>query len=150
MANPQWKSADAAVHALAMFVGPNAYVTPSWYPSKKAHGKVVPTWNYLAVHARGSIEFYDDSDRLRALVTRLTETHEAARAAPWAVGDAPDDFIRGMLRAIVGFDLPIQRLEGKWKMSQNRPEEDREGVVAGLKEDGVEAVAAIVAARNPS
>ncbi len=135
-ANPQWRSLKAGVPALAMFLGPHAYITPSWYPSKKAHGKVVPTWNYVAVHAHGSLEFYDDPERLRALVTRLTATHEAGRAAPWAVSDAPEDYLRGMLRAIVGFDLPLQRLEGKWKMSQTRPEEDRVAVVAGLRAEG--------------
>ncbi len=112
----------------------------------------MPTWNYVAVHAHGSLEFYDDPERLRALVTRLTATHEAGRAAPWAVSDAPEDYLRGMLRAIVGFDLPLQRLEGKWKMSQNRPEEDRVAVVAGLRAEGgpvEEAVAERVAGLRP-
>jgi transcriptional regulator len=129
--------------ALAMFVGPNAYVTPSWYATKRETGKVVPTWNYLAVHAYGRLSFFDDAERLLALVTHLTETHEAPRAAPWAVSDAPADFVQGMLRAIVGFALPITRLEGKWKMSQNRPATDRAGVVEGLRREGGPAEASV-------
>ena len=131
-ANPQWRSVTAGTEALAMFMGPDAYITPSWYETKRQTGKVVPTWNYVAIHAYGTVEFYDDADRLLALVTKLTQTHEGKRAAPWAVSDAPADFIRGQLKGIVGFELPITRLEGKWKMSQNRPAEDRAGVIAGL------------------
>lgn len=134
--NPQWKAAPAGAQALAMFVGPNAYITPSWYPTKSETGKVVPTWNYLAVHAYGEIEFFDDPSRLRDHVTRLTQAHESARAAPWAVSDAPADYIDKMLGAIVGFTLTIARLEGKWKMSQNRVQLDRAGVLAGLTREG--------------
>ncbi|HEX9490409.1 MAG TPA: FMN-binding negative transcriptional regulator [Stellaceae bacterium] len=150
-ANPQWRRATREVQALAIFLGPDAYITPAWYETKRQSGKVVPTWNYVAIHAYGPLTFYEDRDRLLALVTRLTETHEAARDQPWAVSDAPKDFIAGMLKAIVGFELPIARLEGKWKMSQNRPAADRAGVVAGLtREGGPEegAVAEIVAARS--
>jgi transcriptional regulator len=132
---------------LAIFLGPNAYVTPSWYAAKREHGKVVPTWNYVAVHAYGRLEWFDDADRLLALVTRLTDTHEAALPAPWAVSDAPADFVRGMLKGIVGFALPIARLEGKWKMSQNRPAADRPGVVDGLTQADAPAVAALVVER---
>lgn len=135
-ANPQWRRVAAGVPALAIFLGPDAYVSPSWYPTKAETGKVVPTWNYVAVHAYGAIEFFDDKARLLDLVTRLTEQHEGARASPWAVSDAPADYIEGMLGAIVGFAVPIDRLEGKWKMSQNRPAEDRAGVVAGLAAEG--------------
>ena len=131
-ANPQWRRAAAAAHALAIFLGPDAYISPSWYASKQQTGKVVPTWNYVAVHAAGAVRFYDDADRLLALVTRLTARHETPRATPWAVTDAPDDYIRGLLTQIVGFEIPIARLEGKWKLSQNRPEVDRLGVAAGL------------------
>ena len=123
---------------------------PAWYETKRRTGKVVPTWNYVAVHAYGRIEFFDDEDRLRTLVTRLTERHEAGRPAPWSVSDAPADYVRSMLRAIVGFALPIGRLEGKWKMSQNRPPEDRAGVVSALHSAGDTEVADLVgAARKP-
>jgi transcriptional regulator len=130
-ANRQWQLAPTG-EALAIFSGPDAYVTPSWYASKREHGKVVPTWNYVAVHAHGPVEFFDDAERLREIVTRLTLRHEAGRAEPWAVSDAPDRFIDAQLRGIVGLRLPITRLFGKRKMSQNRPEADRVGVVAGL------------------
>jgi transcriptional regulator len=132
------------VQALAIFQGPDAYITPSWYATKRENGKVVPTWNYVTIHAYGPVEFFDDTERLRAIVTRLTERQEAARAEPWAVSDAPADFIDGMLRGIVGFALPIARLEGKWKMSQNRPAQDRAGVITGLEADGMEDVADLV------
>jgi transcriptional regulator len=135
-ANPQWRRAVAGVAALAIFLGPDAYVTPSWYATKRATGKVVPTWNYVAIHAYGELSFFDDPDRLLNLVTRLTEGREARREEPWAVTDAPADFIRGQLKGIVGFELPIARLEGKWKMSQNRPAEDRAGVIGGLTREG--------------
>jgi transcriptional regulator len=141
--NPQWRRIAAGTEALAVFLGPNAYVSPSWYPTKQEHGKVVPTWNYVAIHAAGPVEFYEDGDRLLALVTRLTETHEAPRSQPWAVSDAPADYVRGMVKGIVGFELPIARLEGKWKMSQNRPAEDRTGVVDGLRREGGPEEAAI-------
>jgi transcriptional regulator len=149
-ANPQWRDPSGKVQALAIFLGPNAYVTPSWYATKRATGKVVPTWNYAAIHAYGPVQFFDDAERLLALVTRLTETHERPRAQPWAVSDAPADFVQGMLRAIVGFELPIARLEGKWKMSQNRPAEDRAGVVEGLAREGSPEVAELVVERNRS
>ena len=129
-ANPQWRTATG--EALAIFMGPDAYVSPSFYPSKAQTGKVVPTWNYLAVHAWGPVEFFDDADRLRDVVTRLTDRHESGRAAPWNVSDAPADFIRAQLRAIVGLRMPITRIEGKAKMSQNRSVEDRKGVADGL------------------
>ena len=104
----------------------------------------MPTWNYVAIHAYGTVEFFDDRDRLREVVTRLTERQETPRADPWAVTDAPADFTQGMLNGIVGFVLPIARLEGKWKMSQNRPAEDRAGVIAGLEAEGQEEVADLV------
>jgi transcriptional regulator len=132
-ANPVWKEARTTREALVIFLGPDAYVTPSWYATKAATGKVVPTWNYLAVHARGTLEFFDDAARLRTLVTDLTRTHEAGRARPWTVSDAPSGYIDTMLRAIVGVELTITRLEGKWKLSQNRDAADREGVRAGLR-----------------
>ena len=133
-ANGQWRDTLPGSKALAIFTGPDAYVSPSWYATKRETGKVVPTWNYVAIHAYGEPTFFDDAERLRALVARLTERHEAGRPAPWSIADAPADYIAGMLRAIVGVALPIERLEGKWKLSQNRPEADRVGVIAGLGE----------------
>ncbi len=142
--NPQARGAVPGVEALAIFQGPDAYITPSWYATKRENGKVVPTWNYVAIHAYGPVEFFDDKERLRAIVTRLTERQESTRAEPWAVTDAPADFTDVMLKGIVGFALPIVRLEGKWKMSQNRPAQDRAGVVDGLTEQGREEVAALI------
>lgn len=130
-ANPQWKT-DAS-EAMAIFMGPDAYVTPSWYVTKQETGKVVPTWNYVAVHAYGPVEFFDEPDRLLEAVTRLTRLHEANRREPWEVSDAPAQFIEGQLRGIVGVRLPIVRLDAKSKMSQNRNEADRDGVVRGLR-----------------
>ena len=131
-ANPQWKELQDGAEALVIFAGAEAYVSPGFYPSKAEHGKVVPTWNYVAVHAYGSAEVFTDADRLRSLVSALTDRHEAGRAQPWKVADAPADYIDGMLRAIVGFALPIQRLEGKRKLSQNRSTADIAGVREGL------------------
>ena len=147
-ANPQWRTALADQEALAIFTGPWAYITPSWYPTKRKTGKVVPTWNYVAIHAYGRLKFIDDPERARANVTGLTNRHEAGAAVPWQVTDAPADYIEAMLKAIVAFELTITRLEGKWKMSQNRPAEDRAGVVAGLTGEGEEEVAAIVTERS--
>jgi len=132
-ANPQWKTPPIG-EAMAIFMGPDAYVTPSWYATKQENGKVVPTWNYVAVHAYGPVEFFEDPERLLDVVTRLTRLHEEPRTLPWAVGDAPADFIAAQLRGIVGVRLPIRRMEGKRKMSQNRSEVDRRGVAAGLAE----------------
>ena len=130
-ANPQWCLPPLG-EAMVIFTGPDAYVTPSWYATKRETGRVVPTWNYVAVHAYGRAEFFEDQDRLLAAVTRLTDLHEAKRAEPWAVTDAPEPFIRSQLRGIVGLRLPIARIEGKRKMSQNRSAADRAGVAAGL------------------
>lgn len=130
-ANTQWKLLPTG-DAMALFMGPDAYISASWYATKQEHHKVVPTWNYVAVHAYGAIEFFEDVDRLLEVVTRLTNQHEQSQAKPWAVTDAPDAFIRAQLRGIVGLRLPITRLEGKRKMSQNRSAKDRAGVVAGL------------------
>jgi transcriptional regulator len=129
-ANPQWRTGGQ--EGLVMFMGPDAYVTPSWYVTKQMNGKVVPTWNYAAVHAYGPVEFFEDADRLLALVTRLTDHHEKPRTAPWAVSDAPPAFIQSQLKGIVGVRIPITRIEGKQKMSQNRTPEDRAGVKRAL------------------
>jgi transcriptional regulator len=129
-ANPLCTHAGA--QALAVFTGPDAYVSPNWYPSKREHGKVVPTWNYTMVQARGALRAIDDAPWLRALVGRLTERHEAAQAQPWSVSDAPDDYVQQMLRAIVGIEIELVSLLGKWKVSQNRSAADRAGVALGL------------------
>ncbi|MGV3552006.1 FMN-binding negative transcriptional regulator [Rhizobium sp.] len=133
--NTQWK-VPVIGEGLAVFLGPDAYVTPSWYAAKAEHGKVVPTWNYETVQTRGPVEFFDDADRLLDVVRRLTDLHEGERKAPWSVDDAPDAFIAGQLRGIVGMRMLITSLEGKRKMSQNRSEADRAGVKAGLAESG--------------
>ena len=135
-ANPQW-SAPAIGDAMAIFMGPDAYITPSWYATKRETEKVVPTWNYVAVHAYGPVEFFEDASRLLDVVTRLTNHHEKALteqsgAKAWSVSDAPETFIQAQLRGIVGLRMPITRLEGKRKMSQNRNAADRKGVVEGL------------------
>lgn len=131
-ANPQWKDLQDGAEALVIFAGADAYVSPGFYPSKAEHGKAVPTWNYIAVHAYGTADVFTDAGRLHDLVSALTERHETGRAQPWKVTDAPADYIDGMLKAIVGFALPIQRLEGKRKLGQNRSSADIAGVREGL------------------
>ncbi|WP_201191327.1 FMN-binding negative transcriptional regulator [Pseudomonas fluorescens] len=131
-ANPQWKELQEGAEALVIFAGADAYVSPGFYPGKAEHGKVVPTWNYVAVHAYGTAQVITDAEPLLDLVSALTDRHEAGRAQPWKVADAPADYIDGMLKAIVGFALPIQRLEGKRKLSQNRSSADMAGVREGL------------------
>jgi len=132
-ANPLWQNRDGGVDALAIFHGPQQYITPSWYPSKKEHGKVVPTWNYAVVHAHGPLTTIEDPAWLRAHLEALTGQQEGGRPVPWFVSDAPDDFIAHQLKGIVGFELTIGRIEGKWKVSQNRDERDRTGVSRGLR-----------------
>jgi len=130
-ANKHWKDTG---DALAIFLGPYAYISPSWYPGKREHGREVPTWNYISVHAHGRLETIEEPAPLRSLLTRLVDRHERGRAEPWHIDDAPPGYIEQMLRAIVGLRLPIEHLEGKWKLGQNRPPADREGVIAGLRE----------------
>lgn len=143
--NPHWRTAEAEAGAsLAIFQGPDAYISPSWYPSKQAEGKAVPTWNYVAVHAYGRLEVFHEAEALLDLVGRLSDRFEAGRPHPWSVADAPESYIAAMLNGIVGVRLRIERLEGKWKLSQNRSAADRAGVVAGLRgepETGAAAVA---------
>jgi transcriptional regulator len=134
-ANPHASLAAPDVQTLVIFQGHDGYITPSYYATKREHGKVVPTWNYAAIHAYGTLEVFDDPARLLDVVTQLTNQHEMLRTKPWAVTDAPDNFIQGMLRGIVGISLPIVRLEGKVKMSQNRPASDQTGVMTGLQHD---------------
>jgi transcriptional regulator len=131
-ANPQWKDSDLSKPALAIFMGPDAYVSPSWYPSKHEHGRVVPTWNYRVVHVRGTLTLFEAPDELRAHVEALTDRHEGRFALPWKVSDAPEEFIQRQLKGIVGLRLQIESIDGKAKLSQNRSEPDRLGVVAGL------------------
>ena len=127
-----WRTLRADVEALAVFQGPQAYVSPGWYPSKREHGKVVPTWNYAVVHAQGPLRFIDDPQWLISFVSRLADIHEAGLSEPWKLADAPADFTEQMLKAIVGFEMPVTRIAGKWKVSQNRPAADREAVAAAL------------------
>jgi len=131
-ANAQSRLSDPEQPAVAVFMGPDAYVSPSWYPSKKENPRVVPTWNYVAVHARGRLEVFEDAERLKAAVTRLTEHHEARFAQPWQVADAPADFLARMLSGIVGIRLVIEQIVGKTKLSQNRYGSDQQGVIAAL------------------
>jgi transcriptional regulator len=133
-ANLQWHQSDPAAEALIIFTGPETYVTPSWYPAKQETGRVVLTWNYTAIHAYGHLTFFDDPGRLRQIVTRLTDQHEASFPKPWKVTDAPPTYIDSQLKAIVGFEMPILRIEGKQKFNQNRSLEDRTGVIQGLHE----------------
>lgn len=150
VANDQWQTAVPDAAALAIVTGPEAYVSPSWYESKARHGRVVPTWNYEAVHLTGPVAFHRDPEWLRTVVTRLTRRHEAGREHPWAVSDAPPEYVDGQLRAIVGVELTIRSVEAKRKLSQNRSELDQAGVVAGLRSepgDGPAAIADLMAAQ---
>ncbi len=137
-ANTQWKSLDGAGEVLAIFQGDEGYITPSWYETKRETGKAVPTWNYALVHVYGRARAIQDRDWLARHVSELTDLHEAGREEPWAVSDAPSDFVDGLLKGIVGVEIEITRIEGKWKMSQNRPAADRAGVVEGLAAQGDE------------
>ncbi len=131
--NNQWRDTNPGSQALAMFVGPDAYISPSWYQAHRDDGKVVPTWNYIAVHATGRPVFFDDVERLLRFVTKLTVHFEDASSTRWRVEDAPKDYIASELKAIIGFEMPIESLEGKWKLGQNRPEADRKGAIEGLR-----------------
>ena len=149
-ANPHAR--DAAGEALVIFTGPDAYVHPGWYPSKREHGRVVPTWNYVAVHAAGPVRLVDDADFLLGHLEALTARHEAGRERPWSMADAPPGFVDRLVHEVVGVEVEIARLDGKWKLSQNRPAADIAGVVAGLAASpspGERAVAALVHERRP-
>jgi transcriptional regulator len=132
-ANPQWRDFDPDQEALVVFQGAEAYITPSWYETKREHGKVVPTWNYAIVQAHGRMRIMDDASWLLRQITALTASQEAAQPQPWAVSDAPADFVASQLKGIIGVEIEITRIEGKWKASQNRSEADRQGVAAGLR-----------------
>jgi transcriptional regulator len=133
LANPHWKSVAPGTVALAIVHGPQAYISPSWYPATARHGRVVPTWNYITVHFTGPLTIHQDPEWVRDVVTRLTSRHEAARAQPWAVTDAPPDYIDGQLRGIVGAELMITSVEAKYKLSQNRDARDQAGAIDGLR-----------------
>ncbi|MFP5320710.1 MAG: FMN-binding negative transcriptional regulator [Acidimicrobiia bacterium] len=147
-ANPQWRLAPST--AMVILRGPDGYVSPSWYATKREHGRVVPTWDYVVVNVHGELVIHDDPEHLRSLVARLTDRHESGRAAPWSVADAPADFVDKQLRAIVGIELRISRIEAKAKLSQNRSVADVDGVVAGLHEAGQPALARAVDGARPA
>jgi transcriptional regulator len=151
-ANPQWRELAAVAECLVVFQGPQQYISPSLYPTKREHGKVVPTWNYITVHAWGRPRVIDDAAWLRRQVEDLTSHNEATRPAPWQVSDAPEPFVAAQLKAIVGIEIPVARIEGKWKVSQNRPAIDQAGVVAGLRggNESAETMASLVAERSGS
>jgi transcriptional regulator len=144
-ANPILGATPADVDAVAIFQGPDHYITPSWYATKKETGKVVPTWNYVVVHAYGRPRFMDDQQWLREHLNQLTHKHEGTRDLPWKVSDAPDDYLSNLLGAIVGIEMPIARLSGKWKLGQNRPHADRTGVINGLLQESDESGEALAA-----
>jgi len=131
-ANPQWRQLESGGQALAIFNGPDHYVTPNWYPSKREQGKVVPTWNYVAVHVTGKAQLFEDTVSLLRHLNELTDSHEAGFAEPWSVADAPAEYVEGLTRAIVGVEITIGRIEGKCKVNQNRSVQDQDGVIAGL------------------
>ncbi|WP_324742091.1 FMN-binding negative transcriptional regulator [Tsuneonella sp. CC-YZS046] len=147
-ANEQIAGLRKGTPVLVVFQGLQGYVSPSWYPTKREHGKVVPTWNYVIVQAHGPCRVIDDPAWLLEQITELTSAQENGRAEPWDVSDAPDDYVKAQLKGIVGLEIPISRLEGKWKMSQNQPERNQRGVAAGLREDGHAALANEVIARS--
>jgi transcriptional regulator len=146
-ANEQQAALASGAEALVIFQGAESYITPSWYPSKAEHGKVVPTWNYVMVEARGVPQIIDDTVWLHTQISELTASQEAVREHPWAVADAPAAYINSQLKGIFGIEIPITRLDGKWKTSQNRPEADRQGVAQGLAAEGGADMAALVAKR---
>jgi transcriptional regulator len=151
LANPQWESVTAGTTALAIVHGPQAYVSPNWYPSKARHGRVVPTWNYVTVHFTGPLTVHRDPEWIRDVVTRLTRRHEGSRPAPWAVTDAPPDYINGQLRGIVGVELTIATVEAKHKLSQNRGADDRASVAEALRAEpgpGATEISALMSARE--
>lgn len=149
--NPQWRELAEVDDCLLVFQGPQAYVTPSWYPSKQDTGAVVPTWNFVTVQAWGRPRLIEDATWLGRQIRDLTDMQEQGRQQPWQVGDAPEPFVAGMMRGIVGVEIPIRRIEGKWKVSQNRSADDRRGVMEGLRAEGPqgEAMAKLVAERSP-
>jgi len=147
-ANPHWKALREAGRAIAIFPGPEGYISPNSYPSKAEHHRVVPTWNYEAVHAEGPVEIVEDAERLREIVAALTDQHEAKSAAPWSVDDAPAEFVQSQLKGIVGVVLTVESLTGKRKLSQNRSAPDRDGAIEGLQAEDAALAQAMRLARD--
>lgn len=145
--NPLFRETDGTIDVLAIFQGPQTYITPSWYSSKKEHGKVVPTWNYVVVHAHGQLTFTQEREWLLKHLDDLTSQHEDGRETPWSVNDAPDDFVAGQLRALVGFEIEIRDLAGTWKVSQNKNASDRKGVQLGLADQNEKEMSQLVSER---
>ncbi len=151
VANPLFRRSDGPIKVMAIFQGPQTYITPSWYASKQEHGKVVPTWNYVVVHAHGILSFIRDTDWLMQHLNDLTAQQESSRPNPWAVSDAPDDFVKGQLKGLVGFEIQVESTIGTWKVSQNKNYKDKEGVANGLLSESTndaEAVARLVKAQH--
>lgn len=144
-ANPVWRETDRKLETLVIFQGPNAYISPSWYPSKHETGRVVPTWNYVAVHAYGYPQIIEQPDWLHNHLETLVNQHERGRENPWQISDAPEEFTGKLMNAIVGLEIQITRLEGKWKLGQNRSFADRQGAVDGLRKEGTESAEAVAA-----
>lgn len=150
-ANPLWSICSMGVDVLSIFQGPDAYITPSWYPTKQESGKAVPTWAYAVTHVYGKVRFIHDPNWLRSLVSRLSDKQEASRPEPWAVSDAPVEYIERLLGAIVGIEIVVTRMQGKWKVDQNKPERDRVGAAEGLRTSGdgkAEQLAGLIADRR--
>jgi len=145
-ANPLWKDFSSEVEALVVFQGAQSYISPGWYPTKEEDGRAVPTYNYMVAHAYGPLRVIDDAEWIRAQVQRLSERHETGQARPWKITDAPADYIDKLLKALVGIEIPVTKLAGKWKVSQNQPAVNREGVMRGLREQGGDAALAMAAA----
>ncbi len=142
-ANPLRRQAQGEIDVLAVFQGPQAYVSPSWYPSKQQHGKVVPTWNYAVVHAHGTLRFVDEPEWLLAHLSDMTSRQERGRSSPWAISDAPDEYIARQLKALVGIEITVKSLSGSWKVSQNKDEQDRKGVELGLLAENTNQASAV-------
>lgn len=149
-ANEQIADLQFGAQVLVVFQGPQAYVTPSWYATKREHGKVVPTWNYVVVQVRGTPCIIDDAAWVKDQLTELTDAHERDRLQPWSINDAPSDFIAGQMKGVIGLEVPIERIEGKWKVSQNQPANNRQGVERGLRAAGFANLAGEVADRGNS
>jgi len=146
--NPQWRSFDPGVDVLVVFQGPEGYITPSWYATKAESGKVVPTWNYVVVQVHGRMRFTEDAVWLRSQIESLTRLQEGNRGHPWHVSDAPAGYVEAQIRGIVGLEIEISQIEGKWKVSQNRPAADRPGIIAGLRTEGQADMADLVESRR--
>jgi transcriptional regulator len=149
-ANQQLLDLREQAPTLVLFQGPQAYISPSSYPTKQEHGKVVPTWNYVVVQVWGTPKIIDDDNWLLEQIGELTEAHESKRADPWKVTDAPEPFVEAQLKGVIGLQLPISRIEGKWKLSQNQPEQNQRGVIAALRSEGFDELADEVANRSKS